>query len=198
MSCAFLLVPFFGWLSLQTANLLARRTLTNFTAKPFVRYQSPSADYCLFARKVDVVSDDDETDEAHQSLKRCDNNNYLMSPLSLDMTCDGTPNTSSLPFVYTSTGKVITAEETNRAKEVISQRLTMLKIQPGAQQRRLSNPSPKSQPSPLVSPSSSHSPLLLTPALRDRSIVSLTCAVFLPFVRACFVHFQTISVKANC
>ena len=180
--------PFFGWLSLQTASLPGRRTMTNFTAKPFVRYQSPSADCCLYARKVDVVSDDDdETDEAHPSLKRCDNNNYLMSsPLSLDVTSAGPP------FVYTSTGKVITAEETSRAKEVISQRLTLIKVQPGAQQqqqqRRLSNPSPKSQPSPLVSPSSSHSSLLLTPALRDRAIVSLTC---LPccFAFRVFVHF---------
>lgn len=124
----------------------------NLTAKPFVRSTHTMATSVSFIEKKTIK----ETECNNNN----NNNNYLTSPPSqsdTDYSSMFSSNPSSLSSSNNSlNNKCITPDETSRAKELISQRLSVMRIHPASSS---SPPVRSANSSPLVNTPASPSSL---------------------------------------
>ncbi len=100
----------------------------NLTAKPFVRSTHTMPTSVSFIEK--------KTKETTECNNNNNNNNYLTSPPSMsdtDYSSMFSSNPSSLSSSNNSlNNKCITPDETSRAKELISQRLSVMRVHPAS------------------------------------------------------------------
>lgn len=129
----------------------------NLTAKPFVRstYSMPTS--------VSFIDKKTKETNAEFNNNNNNNNNYLTSPSFMsDKDYSSFSSSSSLSSSTNSlNSKCITPDETTRAKELITQRLAVMRIHPVSSSSSSSPPVRSANSSPLVNTPASPSSLTL-------------------------------------
>jgi len=172
-----------------THQPLIHRSL-NLTAKPFVR--------STYSMPTPVSFVDKKTKETTEFNNNNNNNNYLTSPPSMSDTDYSSMFSSSSSSLSSSNNslnnKCITPDETGRAKELISQRLSVMRIHPAS-----SPPVRSANSSALVNtPASPVSSSLTFNKSNNVSLTLFLLSFFFPFFFLNRLMVCVVSWNAEC